>query len=519
MKTSADNKMEKKWGGIGIGRVAAIVAICCCIGLVGCRNAGRSDNSSEQSEYRISLDNTKEYIRNGTILHCWCWSFKTIEENLPRIAEAGFTAVQTSPINTCLVGEDGGLDMMGNGKWYFQYQPVDWKIGNYQLGTRDEFRQMCEAAEKYGIKVIVDVVPNHTTPDVDAVSSDFIEAVGGMEKLYHKNGNKPLANYSDRYQCTTAKMGGLPDVNTENPLFQSYFMAFINDCISCGADGFRYDTAKHIGLPDDPRDEASPENNFWPLFTGRTVLETENGIVQLGDGADLKKSGGLFIYGEVLQGNNAREGDYAEYISVTASGYGKSLRQMLASNQLTAKSVSAWRNYAGGEKLVTWVESHDTYANEGESAKMSNFMLRAGYAVIAARKDGTPLFFSRPTGSGVNGAVREEGVQFPAGCRIGNAGNSEFFSPEVVAVNQFRKAMCGLDEEIVNIDGNPQVLTIVRGGKGVVIINIGDESVPFEIPTNLSRGTYKDKAHGVKCSVSFGTLRGTVEPRQILVIS
>ena len=462
--------------------------------------------------YNISKDNTKEYVRNGTILHCWCWSFKTIEENLPRIAEAGFTAVQTSPANECLVGEDGGLDMMGNGKWYYQYQPVDWKIGNYQLGTKEDFRRMCEAAESYGIKVIVDVVPNHTTPDVDAVSADFIAAVGGFDKLYHKNGFNTLGNYSNRYQCTTAKMGGLPDVNTENPLFQSYFMAYVNDCIECGADGFRYDTAKHIGLPDDPRDDEAQENNFWPLFTGSVSLATERGTVSL------EKSDELFIYGEVLQGNNAREADYAEYIAVTASAYGKSLRQMLSSDQLTAKSVSAWRNDAGGEKLVTWVESHDTYANEGESAKMSNFQLRAGYAVIAARKDGTPLFLSRPTGRSGAGSDSEEGVQFPAGSRIGNAGNDEFFHPEVVAVNKFRKAMCGLDEEIVNIDDNPQVLAIVRGGKGVVVINVGDESVPFELPSDLWWGTYKDKAHGVECSVSFGTLRGTVAPKQILVI-
>ena len=462
--------------------------------------------------YNISKDNTKEYVRNGTILHCWCWSFKTIEENLPRIAEAGFTAVQTSPANECLVGEDGGLDMMGNGKWYYQYQPVDWKIGNYQLGTKEDFRRMCEAAESYGIKVIVDVVPNHTTPDVDAVTADFIAAVGGFDKLYHKNGFNTLGNYSNRYQCTTAKMGGLPDVNTENPLFQSYFMAYVNDCIECGADGFRYDTAKHIGLPDDPRDDEAQENNFWPLFTGSVSLATERGTVSL------EKSDELFIYGEVLQGNNAREADYAEYIAVTASAYGKSLRQMLSSDQLTAKSVSAWRNDAGGEKLVTWVESHDTYANEGESAKMSNFQLRAGYAVIAARKDGTPLFLSRPTGRSGAGSDSEEGVQFPAGSRIGNAGNDEFFHPEVVAVNKFRKAMCGLDEEIVNIDDNPQVLAIVRGGKGVVVINVGDESVPFELPSDLWWGTYKDKAHGVECSVSFGTLRGTVAPKQILVI-
>ena len=56
-----------------------------------------------------------------------------------------------------------------DGKWYYHYQPIAWKIGNYQLGTREEFKAMCEEAEKYGISVIVDVLPNHTSsylPDV-----------------------------------------------------------------------------------------------------------------------------------------------------------------------------------------------------------------------------------------------------------------------------------------------------------------------------------------------------------------
>ena len=128
----------------------------------------------------------KSKIKDGTILHCWCWSFKTIEEKLPEIADAGFTAIQTSPINTCLEGENGGLELFGRnggGKWYYQYQPVDWKIGNYQLGTREDFERMCKKAESLGIGVIVDVVPNHTTPQKAAVNPDFIKACGGIEKL------------------------------------------------------------------------------------------------------------------------------------------------------------------------------------------------------------------------------------------------------------------------------------------------------------------------------------------------
>ena len=156
---------------------------------------------------------------------------------------------------------------------------------------------MCKKAEEYNISVIVDVLPNHTTPRTKEISPDFIEAVGGMEKLYHKNNKYHISDFSDRLQCTTYQMGGLPDVNTENPLFQKYYMNYVNDLIDCGADGFRYDTAKHIGLPDDPKDPYAKENDFWPIFTGQKPI----------DGVMLKNAENLFIYGEVLQGGNSRE--------------------------------------------------------------------------------------------------------------------------------------------------------------------------------------------------------------------
>ena len=138
------------------------------------------------------------------------------------------------------------MELMGQGKWYYHYQPTDWKIGNYQLGTKEEFKAMCEKAHSYGIKVIVDVVPNHTTGDESAVSQDLINAVGGIDKLYHSTGKEDIKDYADRAQCTLYSQGGLYDVNTENKAFQDYFIEYLNECIACGADGFRYDTAKHI---------------------------------------------------------------------------------------------------------------------------------------------------------------------------------------------------------------------------------------------------------------------------------
>ena len=57
------------------------------------------------------------------ILHAWSWSFNTVADNMKVIADAGYDMVQTSPAQTCFVGEDGGLALFSQegdsvrGKW------------------------------------------------------------------------------------------------------------------------------------------------------------------------------------------------------------------------------------------------------------------------------------------------------------------------------------------------------------------------------------------------------------------
>ena len=181
--------------------------------------------------------------QDEVILHAWSWSLDTIAANMKQIADAGFDYVQTSPVQACFVGDNGGMALFSQpgdsvmGKWYYYYQPTDWTIGNYMLGTRDDFKQMADSAYKYGVRVIVDVLPNHTAVDHTAVLPGLDNAVGGHDNLFHANGFKPITQWNDRMECTTGEMGGLPDVNTENPDFQYYFLQYINDLINLGARG------------------------------------------------------------------------------------------------------------------------------------------------------------------------------------------------------------------------------------------------------------------------------------------
>ena len=436
---------------------------------------------------------------DATILHAWCWSFNTIRDNMKDIADAGYTYVQTSPANTCFVGENGGMQIFGDGKWYYHYQPIAWRIGNYQLGTRDDFKAMCDEAKKYGVKILVDVLPNHTAFDTTAVLPEFIEAVGGRDNLYHANGFNEIKDYNDRYQCTTGAMGGLPDVNTENPDFQYYFMTYINDLIACGASGFRYDTAKHIGLPSDPLDAKSKQNDFWEVAMGRKPIK----------GITLANKDNLFIYGEILQDKNVKEKEYAEYFGMCASNYGHAIRQIISNRKTTAKEVSNYQHSVTPEKLTTWVESHDTYCNANESASLTDTQIRLGWAIITARQNGTPLFYSRPDGS-----TRDN---YWGNNRIGAKGNDEFKHPEVIAVNKFRKAMHGQQEKIkVSDDGT--VIEINRGKAGAAIINLSTETANLSIATTLADGTYKDHVYGNTFTVENGIMKASLQPETSYVV-
>jgi alpha-amylase len=442
-----------------------------------------SDNKNSSGAGSTNYNLTKK-IKDGAILHCFCWDFKTIENSMEDIAAAGYSTIQTSPINECLQGEDAGMCLYseGYGKWYYHFQPTDYTIGNYQLGTRDEFKSMCKKADKYGIKVIVDVVPNHTTPTTRALNKKLLDAVGGVEKLFHQNSSMDISDYSNRLQCTTYKMGGLPDINTENKDFQDYFIKYLNDCIDCGADGFRYDAAKHIGLPDDPKDPLSLKNDFWDRVT-----------------KEIKNSKNIFNYGEVLQGNGDRIVDYVKKIGAcTASTFGGTLRNAILTNNLDSSYFEDIRLDPKGNG-VTWVESHDNYINDGNWSAMGDEDVLTGWAVIAAREKGTPLFFDRPYGSSIED-------QWGSMNRIGASGDMFYKDKRVAALNFFRNAMVGEKEKLTNPDDDTSALQICRGKKGAVIVNTAG-ALEGGFKTDLADGTYVDRVDGkTEYTVSSGKI-------------
>ncbi|MCM3750247.1 starch-binding protein [Paenibacillus pasadenensis] len=419
--------------------------------------------------------------KDGVIFHAWNWSFENIRKNLPAIAAAGFKSVQTSPIQG---NKEPAVD---GSQWWVLYQPVNFAIGNTQLGTREQFRLMAEEADKYGISIIVDVVANHTGN------------AGGGEQTYKPAANvdpsirdnaafwheaRGVENWDDRWQVTQWGIG-LPDLNTSNQELQNKVIAFLNDAVALGADGFRFDAAKHIELPDDPAG-----SNFWPRVLGALT--------------DKEK---LYNYGEVLQGAADNMAGYANLMSVTASNLGHEVRRAVGFG--SSVNVGLSQPFGAGNinpsKLVTWVESHDTYANDSsESTAMTDYQLEMGWALIAARAETTSLFFDRPAGSGKFGS------------KLGEPGRGLWKDPDVAAVNKFHNAMAGEGEYLRTL--RSETMLIERGAKGAVIVNLGGDMAVDSV-TNMANGVYTSKASGGgSFTVSNGRIKGNLGGGKIAVL-
>ena len=110
------------------------------------------------------------------------------------------------------------------------YQPVTESIcdnGYSWYGTKAEFKSMCEEAEKYGIKVIVDIVANHMgniegwkIGSVEEVMSDISPQVGQFwnpdmltDPSYWHISTSWVHSSDGRFDVTQGNMG-MPDLNT-----------------------------------------------------------------------------------------------------------------------------------------------------------------------------------------------------------------------------------------------------------------------------------------------------------------
>lgn len=419
-------------------------------------------------------------IKDGNILHCFDWTYQQIIDELPNIAEAGFTSVQTSPAQPANAS-------MGDA-WFQLYQPNGFWVGDAGLGSENDLKRLCSEADKYGIKIIVDVVANHLSGDKGYQLN--IDPSLKADEFWHNDGDAD--DYTNRYKITHGKIG-MRDLNSEHSYVAQKVKSYVSQLKSDGVDGIRWDAAKHISLP-------SENCSFWP-----TVIDKS-----------------MFNYGEILgqpvEKNdsyaNSLMSEYTDYMSVTDSLYSSTVMGAIKDGGVP-KTYGNWVTVSGirDDEVVYFAETHDTYSNETYEGAWTKYIdqnkVDRAYAIVASKANSSALYYSRPYQTG------------KYDIKIGVKGSTHFKSDEVAAVNKLHN-QCDGEKEYYSTDRveNTDVAIVARETGATLVLGSGsDRDVNVSNPgSTLKKGTYVDQVSGREFTVTGSSISGHIGGTGIAVL-
>lgn len=151
---------------------------------------------------------------------------------------------------------------------YHGYDVINYYGVNHDYGTMDDFKNLLAEAHERGIRVIIDLVVNHTSDQ----HPFFVDAVRGPDSEYHDwYVWSPVSKGAGWHQAAGAESlyyygyfcGCMPDLNLTNPAVTDQLNKVANFWLeTVGVDGFRVDAAKHL-IEDEAAAVNSPGTHEW----------------------------------------------------------------------------------------------------------------------------------------------------------------------------------------------------------------------------------------------------------------
>lgn len=164
-------------------------------------------------------------------------NLKGIEKKLPYLKDLGISVVYINPI-------------------FRAYSNHRYDTGNYKeidplLGTEEDFVSLCEAADKLGIRIILDGVFNHTGSNSIYFNKngeyDSVGAYQSEESPYYEWFN--FMKYPDIYESWWGMLT-LPQVNEKSESYQKYVLtdkdSVVKHWLKKGASGWRLDVVDEL---------------------------------------------------------------------------------------------------------------------------------------------------------------------------------------------------------------------------------------------------------------------------------
>ncbi len=172
--------------------------------------------------------------------------FKGIEQHLDYLQQLGVTTVWTTP-----VASNGAMP-----ESYHGYAATDLYAVDAHFGTLADYRHLSDALHARGMKLVIDLVPNHV-----GVEHPWVQDPPAPD-WFHGTLADHLAAQHDFYQLVDPHAApsawraitngwftdGMPDLNQENPLVSQYLIQNALWWVeTANLDGIRLDTFPYVG--------------------------------------------------------------------------------------------------------------------------------------------------------------------------------------------------------------------------------------------------------------------------------
>ena len=195
--------------------------------------------------------------------------FNGVTEKLDYIKELGANAIWFMPIMPSPT--------------YHKYDVTDYKAVHPDYGTMADFKRLLDEAHKRDIKVVIDMIINHTGTDHPWFQASKSGRENAFRDYYVWAQKDTIASYLNKKTVTLDSdnirqwhdpgqgqdyyygffWGGMPDLNFDSPEVRKEIVSIGRFWLEeVGVDGFRLDAAKHIFPDDRPLDNHA----FWKEF-------------------------------------------------------------------------------------------------------------------------------------------------------------------------------------------------------------------------------------------------------------
>lgn len=432
---------------------------------------GNTENDDPNGK---NYDKTAPYTYHGGD---FAGIIKKIEDGY--LTNLGVNTIWISPIveNTDIsqgFAEDGGQYS------YHGYWAKDFTVLDPHFGTMEEFKKLIDVAHQNGIKIMVDIVINHSGYGTEALFGDMLRSESGDDIF-------------------TTPSSGLPDFRTEDPVVRAKLIKWQVDWLEKAKtesgntiDYFRVDTVKHV------------EDATWKeLKSELTKANPEFKMIGEQYGADYNADGGQLQNGQMDAVLDFSYKNYAKsFVNgnlSTVSGILDERASKLNSSYLLGQFLSSHDENGFlynivkdrlGDALGNTVTKDDVIASDLAKQKLA--------ASLQLTDKGMPVIY--------NGEELGQSAGNGMGCKDANRNDIEFsrmddaefkavydhYAKLINARKEFSKIFAQGNRDTIVADDETGITVYTRNYNNasvVVALNVKEVENELEVPVTFEPGT------------------------------